>query len=272
MRTFFDRIFSRKPATPTAESVISLYSQDYPSPDNAFKLFEGEWTSKVPGFPAGQIDLFSDSRIDWLVQQCGGLSGKSVLELGPLEGGHTHMLSKAGAGRILSIEANRQAFLRCLVVQAALKFDAEFLLGDFRSYLKDTEERFDFLLASGVLYHMTNPEEMLVDMARVAPRLGIWTHYFDKAVLERSPQLWEKFDHKLTLKRVGNREIRKYGQRYLKALDWKGFCGAGAMGSHWLERDDITGILEDLGFSITIAFDDPAHLNGPSFLFYAERK
>ncbi len=171
MRTFFDRIFSRKPANATAESVISLYSQDYPSPDNAFKLFEGEWTSKVPGVPTGQIDLFSDGRIDWLTQQCGGLSGKSILELGPLEGGHTHMLAKAGAGRILSIEANRQAFLRCLVVQAALKFDAEFLLGDFRSYLKDTEERFDFLLASGVLYHMTNPEEMLADMRF---SLGSW--------------------------------------------------------------------------------------------------
>lgn len=272
MRSFFDRIFRRKPVAETAESIISLYSQDYPSRDNAFKLFEGEWTSSVPGFRTGPIDLFSDGRIDWLVQQCGGLSGKRVLELGPLEAGHTYMLAKAGAGRIVSIEANRQAFLRCLVVQSALNFDAEFLLGDFRPYLKETEERFDILLASGVLYHMTDPEEILVDMARVAPRLGIWTHYFDRAVLERSPPLWEKFDPKPTIKRVGGRDIRKYGQRYLKALNWKGFCGAGAVGSHWLEREDITGILEDLGFSITIAVDDPGHVHGPSFLFYAERK
>jgi len=265
-------MFSRKPSAATADSVISFYSQDYPTPDNAFKLFEGEWTSSVPGFRTGQIDLFSDSRIDWLVQQCGGLSGKSVLELGPLEAGHTHMLAKAGAGRILSIEANRQAFLRCLVVQSALKFDAEFLLGDFRSYLKETDERFDFLLASGILYHMKDPEEMLVDMARVSPRIGIWTHYFDRSVLERSPELWQKFDAEPTIARVGNRDVRKYGQRYLKALNWKGFCGAGALGSHWLERGDITGVLEDLGFSITIAVDDPGHIHGPSFLFYAERK
>ncbi|MGE0338713.1 MAG: class I SAM-dependent methyltransferase [Xanthobacteraceae bacterium] len=271
MRSFFDKVFRRKPVAETADSIISLYSQDYPSRDNAFKLFEGEWTSSVPGIRTGAMNLFADSRIDWFAKQCGGFSGKSILELGPLEAGHTYMLAKAGAEEIVSIEANRQAFLRCLVVQSALKFNADFLLGDFRKYLKDTEAQFDFLLASGVLYHMTDPEEVLVDMARVAPRLGIWTHYFDKAVLERSSQ-WRKFDPKPVVKRVGNREIRKYGQRYLKALDWKGFCGAGALGSHWLEREDITGILEDLGFAITIAVDDPGHIHGPSILFYAERK
>ncbi len=273
MISFLKNVFRSKPMTSAnADSVIALYSTDYPKPGNAFALFEGEWTSAVPGFDSGPMPLFQDGRLDWLGRQCGGFAGKKILELGPLEAGHTFMMAKGGAGRIVSIEANRRAFMRCLIVQHSLKFDAEFLLGDFRKYLKETDERFDFLLASGVLYHMSDPEELLIAMARVSPRIGIWTHYFDRSILARVPELWEKFEPTPEVKSVGAREIRKYNQRYLKAHDRKDFCGAGAIGSQWLERQDILGILEDLGYAVTLGLHEPDHIHGPSLLFYAERK
>ena len=37
-------------------------------------------------------------------------------------------------------------------------------------------------------------QDMLADMARVAPRIGIWTHYFDRKVLGRSLGFRKKFD------------------------------------------------------------------------------
>ena len=37
---------------------------------------------------AGQWELFKDTRLSWGLERLGGIAGGSVLELGPLEGGH----------------------------------------------------------------------------------------------------------------------------------------------------------------------------------------
>lgn len=44
-----------------------------------------------------------------------------------------------------------------------------FQLGDFVEYLRRTNERFDVALASGVLYQMQEPLELLVRLADVGP-------------------------------------------------------------------------------------------------------
>ena len=53
----------------------------------------------------GKVNAFEDARImgaRCLWRRC----GKSILELGPFEGGHAYMLSKLDPTRIISIEAN----------------------------------------------------------------------------------------------------------------------------------------------------------------------
>ena len=58
----------------------------------------------------------------------------------------------------VSVESNKQAFLKCLIVKNILQMDkVEFKYGDFVSYLESTAELFDFIIASGVLYHLKNP-------------------------------------------------------------------------------------------------------------------
>jgi Protein of unknown function (DUF1698) len=82
----------------------------------------------------------------------------TVLELGPLEGAHTYRLQQLGAGRILAIESNVEAYLKCLIVKEALGMKrAEFMLGDFTLYLQECTERFDLVFCCGVLYHMQDP-------------------------------------------------------------------------------------------------------------------
>ena len=50
----------------------------------------------------------------------GRLAGFGILELGPLEGAHTYRLEQLGAERILAIEANVEAYLKCLIVKEIL--------------------------------------------------------------------------------------------------------------------------------------------------------
>lgn len=254
--------------TPT---ILDLYVKDPPSLGLAFKIFEGQWSSNVPGFGLGSALLFDDPRIKWLVKQCGGVKGKRILEMGPLEGGHTYMLSKAGAGSITSMESNTTAFLKCLIVQNALKFEAEFMLGDFCAYLDTCKDQYDLLLASGVLYHMTDPVKLLQDMSKVSNAIGIWTHYYDADVILGREDLTKKFESEPEIQHVGNRKVVLYKQSYLEALNWGGFCGGSAPTSYWLTRDSLIGLLEDLGFKVLIGDETKEHPNGSAILLFASR-
>ncbi|WP_228042676.1 MULTISPECIES: hypothetical protein [unclassified Tychonema] len=81
--------------------IIDYYVKSAPSVQNALDIFQGEWASKLPGdlslLNAGQSGLFDDARITWAVEQLGEIKGKNILELGPLEAGHTYMLEITGS-------------------------------------------------------------------------------------------------------------------------------------------------------------------------------
>jgi uncharacterized protein DUF1698 len=258
-------------AAPPAVSILDAYSDAMPAAQNAFDIFQGEWSSKVPGFGTGTASLFSDHRIEWLEQQCGGFTGKRILELGPLEAGHTYMMASRGALHITSIEANTRAFLKCLIVKEALGIEADFILGDFRRYLMGCSARFDFVLASGVLYHMTEPIELLEDLARVTDSLGLWTHYFDLDVIAAKPHLQQKFDAAPQLRQFKGRTIAVHPQHYQAALSWKGFCGGSAPASCWMAKEDIVAVLTELGFVVEIGHEVADHPNGPCVLLFAKR-
>jgi hypothetical protein len=253
-------------------AVLDLYLADSPAPENPFRIFDGAWSSDIPGFGLGGAKLFDDHRIKWIGERCGGFAGQRILELGPLEGGHTYMMATAGAAHITSIESNTRAFLKCLIVKNALNFDVDLRLGDFRPFLATCRETYDLVLASGVLYHMTDPVQLLTDMARVAPALGIWTHYYDDKVISAHHHLKEKFSAQPRVQGVGSREVVMYEQSYMKALDWAGFCGGSASTSYWLTRDSLLGVMEELGLSVQIGSDEKeSNPNGPCMLLFAKR-
>lgn len=121
------------------------YVAGFPRAQKQLDLFAGAWTSTVPvpgeSTTSGpRADLFDDERLGWALAQAGSIHGKRVLELGPLEGGHTFMLERAGAGEIVAIEALVPAFMRCLIVKNLLGLRARFLLGDFVEFLRETTE------------------------------------------------------------------------------------------------------------------------------------
>src|SRR6185312_3462803 len=99
--------------------MLDQYVRAVPDAQRALDVFAGDWWSSLPGacagLKAGHLPLFADERISWAVEALGGVEGKNVLELGPLEGGHTYMLEQAGAESILAIEASTRAFLKCLI-------------------------------------------------------------------------------------------------------------------------------------------------------------
>ncbi len=257
-------------------SVLDAYVRTKPSPENAVAIFEGLWASKLPppleSIHAGYAKLFEDDRVVWALDRLGSVKGMRVLELGPLEGGHSYMLDRAGAGEVFAIEGNTGAFLRCLVLKELLGMPSvRFSCGDFIAYLQDTRERFDLCFASGVLYHMQQPVELLARIAAVAPRVLIWTHYYDRQLLDRIKPPNRPSDEPLPAAHDGF-TYRQHRYDYGAALDFAGFCGGNQPFSCWLNRDDLIAALRQVGFAhIEFGPEQPEHPNGPALTLLATK-
>lgn len=253
---------------PAPPVILDAYVRSAPSNRNAVELFAGEWASKFPppfnDLPAGGVPLFQDSRFAWALNQLGGVHGQKVLELGPLEGGHTYMLERAGAASIVSIEANSRAYLKCLITKEIFNFRrVRYLCGDFVPYLEGTTEQFDFILSAGVLYHMKDPINLLRLISLHTSRTYLWTHYYDEAVIRANGQLSVKFPSE-TVTDFNGRSITLHRQEYQESLQAKNYCGGSSEFSHWLTRADLLEVLRQLGFDeVHIEHEKPDHPHGP---------
>lgn len=239
------------------------YETRSPSYQNAIDATPG-WNMSFPpelGLKAGALALYSDHRIGWAMERFGDLTGRSVLELGPLEGGHTYMLDKAGA-LVEALEAQRMAYFRCLITKEILDIrNARFLLGDFQPWLEENTRRFDLVVASGVLYHTRDPLNLLYQIARCTDAVFIWTMYIKDD--SKNPS------HVVEYEGV---KVRMYQVVYENPEQSASFCGGVQDRPVWMHRDDLLAVLPILGFNhVETAHEGPAGEFGQSFSIFARR-
>jgi SAM-dependent methyltransferase len=270
-----DRATAPTAVNPT--TILDCYFKTAPSLQNAIDIFTGEWASKFPPphdqLSAGTIPVFQDGRLLWGIQQLGGVYGQNVLELGPLEGAHSYMLERAGATSITAIEANSRAFLKCLITKEIFNLvRSRFLCGDFVPYLENTSERFDVIVASGVLYHMKDPIKLLELIARRTDRVYLWTHYFDQQIIAEKPYLQVRFNSQNKVK-VGGSVVTEYRHEYQQSLQTSGFSGGSSEYSTWLSREDLMLVLRETGFThFEFSWEMPDHPHGPCLSMIAVRR
>lgn len=261
----------------SATDILNAYVASAPDPQNALDIFAGEWLSRFPPpfdhLRAGETPLFEDARITWAAERLGGFRGADILELGPLEGGHSYMLERLGAAGVLAIEANRRAYLKCLITKELAGLQrVRFLLGDFVEFLRQSDRRFDVCIASGVLYHMQNPVELLSLIAAHADKLVLWTHYYDEALIAANPNLQHGHFGRRQSARFAGFTHDLYRLNYLSALRSPKFAGAAATFSQWMSRDGILSALRHFGYeAVEIAFENPKHPHGPCLALTAKQ-
>lgn len=271
VRGFRHRVLPSSPTPVLDEYVSHVYS-----PQAVVDLFKGEWASSFPkacGLEAGRSPLFEDGRIPWTAEILGGIEGMRVLELGPLEGGHTYMLEQAGAAEVVAVEANRRAYLKCLIVKELLGMQAKFRLAEMNAELEQMQEVFDLCVASGVLYHQQDPLRSLQLLAKVSDRLMLWTHYYDADHIRKLGL--EGYFHKRPgdTKKLGDLTIAYHPREYKEALEHAGFCGGATPHVNWMQREDILAVLQQLGYAhIETGFEHHDHPNGPAFALVATRQ
>jgi Protein of unknown function (DUF1698) len=255
-------------------SLSTEYVRTAPSAQNALDIFKGRWFSQLPlaGTRAGDVALFEDPRIAWAISEFGNLDGKNVLELGPLEGAHSTMLERAGAASVVSIEANPEAFLKCLIVKKTLDLArTHFLCGDFVEYLRGSPPQFDAAVACGVLYHMSNPVELIGLLSEITERLFLWTHYYDANLIAANRKVKSMFAGEHASEHAGFRHTL-FRYEYWGSFGAQRFCGGSRPHAHWMKRDEILACLRHFGYTeITTSFEEPGHVDGPAFALVARK-
>jgi hypothetical protein len=246
---------------------------DAPSPQSTIDIIDG-WHCAFPDgagiATGGYAKLFEDPRVTWAVERLGGVQGAEILELGPLEGGHTYMLDRAGAKNIVAVEGLKRGYLKCLITKELLGIrSANFLLGDFVPWLERERRKFDVIWASGVLYHMTEPLKLLRLIAEHTDKIFLWTRFYPDSFAPAPP-----FPPPLV--RIKNvpfegKLVPHFERSYLMTnRAW--FCGGVYSGCAWLRRGDVLDALKVLGFSdIEIAFENTDDALEPSFALVARR-
>jgi len=251
------------------------YIAKAPSQQNAVDALPG-WITAFPpatGIRAGTLPLAFDTRISWAAERLGGVAGARVLELGPLDGGHTYMLHEAGAARIDAVEANSLAYLRCLVLKEILGLSrARFHLGDFTQDLSAVGARWDVVIACGVLYHLSDPAALLLRLAAATDALYIWTHVFDAAAMPPGDPRRGALTGAMRRAALGEVTVELHERSYHGAERAIAFCGGPRDRHVWMDRTGLLAGLRSLGFSqIEIAHDQPDAPAGPALSILARR-
>jgi len=224
-----------------------------PSAQQTLDIFNGVWASKIPTpgeTTSGTALLFDDFRVRWAVKQLAerGITLKDahVLELGPLEGGHTKMLADLGVASVTAVEASTEAYLKCLVVKELLGLErVNFLFGDATRYLKTTDRRFQLGFACGILYHLVSPVEFIAELSKHCDSIYIWTQCWIPELVDRLPHYRgatfqaevEGFRHTLHRNNYGDTEVHTQ------------FWGGNAGFCYWMEPEQVVAAVKHFGFS-----------------------
>lgn len=234
--------------------------------ENMFNIMGG-WTTKfeINGKSVGgSVELGAkDSTILWQLDVLGGAKNKKILELGPLEGAHTKLLSDMGASEIIAVEGLPDCFLRCLIVKEAFNLNkAKFVFCDFNNYVENCEMKFDFVLARGVLYHQLNPAKLIHNLSKITNNVVVWSQIAD----DTHPTLQEGFceyDGKTYKGKINN----YCGVRIVL----EGYCGGLKDTALWLYGDEMRRCFQDAGFTNLIEKEIPDNIHGKALLFVAKK-
>ena len=229
-------------------SIRDSYETRMPTKQNIFDRFKGNFATNFPGVDTGgTVPLTMDPKIDWCHEMF-NLENKKILECGPLELGHSYMMNRFGCKEITAVENNWYCYLKCLAVKDSFKLNnIELLFGDVIEYLKKTTNKFDFVLCSGILYHLPNPIELILLISLVTKKVFIWTHIYDEKSTTMKIQNINgtQIEYDGEVYSGGRQTYKDGGNSALESV----YCGGKFKISFWISEEGLYKALKKYGFN-----------------------
>ncbi len=206
----------------------------------------------APGFETtiAGVRPVDDVRTELVVDACGGsLDGRTVVDLGCLEGGFALAFAQRGAEHVLGIEARELSVERCELARTMLGIEnARFIVADIK-HETSRHEPFDVVFATGILYHVADPADFLRTMRSACRHVAlIDTHVAraDQATHDCSPMLTRE-SHGTTYR---GRMFPEYppdvDEDAKEAMMWSAYSDADAF---WPIEEDLVRMMRDAGFA-----------------------
>lgn len=187
-----------------------------------------------------------------------GLRGKSIVDLGFLEGGYAAEFARLGM-LATGIEGRESNFQNCLFVKSKTDLPNLTLVKDDANNIGKYGP-FDVVFANGLLYHLDQPKKFLADASRVCrDAIFLQTHVASltegEAVgLHRLSELTENEG----LRGRWYPEYEDAGPEELEQMKWASWSNKR---SFWVLKQDLLQTLYDLGFSVVLEqFDYLSHI------------
>ena len=146
------------------------------------------------------------------------------------------------------------------------------MYGNFAAYINDaikSNQNFDAIVNSGVLYHMEDPVNLLETLSKATSNIYMWTMYYDENHLRS--YTWDSNKPVVTTNGYSYTiHCHTYNAR------GSNFFGGMKTKACWLTKEDIVGALKAFGFKrfdfkITKT-EEVAHPYGPHTYFYASKE
>lgn len=158
--------------------------------DNTKMLFDyfPSWISKfiINNIPYGGSSDYGSIRISMLnlpeIHNLINFQGKSIIELGPLEGGNSIILENFNIQSNISIEGRVESYLKCCMIKNIYDLNkTKFYLDDVMNISEEKYGTFEIAVVLGLLYHLDNPLKLLKKIGAMVDTVILSTHYADEA-------------------------------------------------------------------------------------------
>ena len=183
-----------------------------------------------------------------------GVEGRSLVDLGCLEGGYTLEFAKAGLDA-LGIEVRQNNFDNCQTILKAFK------LSNLR-FVKDdvwncpVYGAHDITFCCGLLYHLDRPKQFLEMIGPLTRKLLIvQTHFADDEV---APEFGMHLSNLVVHEGLVGRWYREYDGQFQEAeveqMKWTSWRNSR---SFWPTRPSLFQAISDAGFDVVLEQIDP---------------
>jgi SAM-dependent methyltransferase len=176
-----------------------------------------------------------------------GLEGKSIIDLGCLEGGFSVEFARMGMNAT-GVEVRESNFRNCLFVQQRVDLpNLRFIHGDANDL--DRYGDFDVFFVSGLLYHLDTPRAFLNAVERHCRKaLILWTHVTQAEENEASRHY--SLSSLTENEGLCGRWYSEYADVDIDELDALKWASWSNPTSFWLQKEYLLQILKEIGFDL----------------------
>ena len=201
----------------------------------------------------GYLPLQGDPRVKTFFEQFPSL--RFILELGSLEGAHAFDLARhPGVERVVGVEGRQSNCEKARFVQHVLGItNVQFVEANLENFDLGQLGVFDAVFCVGLLYHLPEPWKLISAVAKVSPRVFLWTHYVAESWL--------------------NIHVKGYRGKWYGEHGLADPLSGLSRRSFWPTLKSLRTMLVQSGFAqVTILNENPSHPHGPEVLIAAEAR